>query len=1068
MKQTWSILRVLFVIAMMMVVIPFTPQQTSTQAATSDRGAVAGTNESVWINAKGGVNALGTDGLGIVINGVSSGFKSAPTANSDQIYFANTVQWSGTGYAPVLAIGSTSVGTAGSSPSTGWDSIEVVATAGSATTSQTEAEAQTVGESGYALIRYTKTLSSKVYILDREITYTYPDRFFSDNYSVTIPVGNTAVIKLYQGGDTSPGGNTDGKGVSRWPNIASLEPTSGILVGFRSSNTIEPLIDIFRSANSLDAYSAMNSGGDIEGIATPGTHDAGLAVQWNLGSTAGVVERYMEQFVNFQSVMLEAAFADTFANTTSTLTLRLTGSHHKEAAWGIGFTFALPAGMTVSGPVTHNCGADPSEISPPPALGATSLVFSGLIVHFNVCKIIVPVTRATPGTSTIDAASVTGLIIVWNYFDYRILNGVSTQSIDFTFGSPTVTKTLTSTRTNTATSTSTNTATPTETHTATNTATNTPTATATNTATHTATNTATRTPTATLTPGGQTITFNALTDKTIGTGTYSMSASSNVGATVRYTSSTTGVCTVTNAGVVTMLTFGMCTITANAHAATVGGISYGAATPVTQSFTVNAVQTIVFPTITDKIYTVADFTPVATTNSGIAIGFSSATAAVCTIVSGKIHLVAPGTCTVTASNAGGAGTASTPFAAATVTKSFEVTGATQVVTAPIIPEWHTYDGNEFTLAATSSVGLPITYTSTTPLVCTIVGNKLTVIGVGKCSVKISQSGGTIGGVTYAPAADVVREFFITDTVATATRTATNTRTHTPTLTPSPIPFLMKKGAVGASFVLGLLQNGTLISWGMNREYQANIPPCCGSGVTDVAVGTNFALALKGGKVFGWGANTKGQIKFPKTVAKNITAIAAGGAHGLALTKAGLVICWGDNGFKQATTPKGLKGVIQIAGGTNHSLVVKKDGTVKAWGGNTSGQTKVPAGLKTVIQVAGGLDHSLALKKDGTVVAWGGNTFGQSSVPGTAVGMKQVSAGNQFSLAVKIDGTVFGWGRNENNVYSVPAEYKDIYTVAAGYANTILGLRSGRVIVLGDQSNDVGVSRTPTKTATPTP
>ena len=805
----------------------------------------------------------------------------------------------------------------------------------------------------------------------------------------------------------------------------------------------------------------MNSGGDIEGIATPGTHDAGLAVQWNLGSTAGVVERYMEQFVNFQSVMLEAAFADTFANTTSTLTLRITSSH-EGATWGFGFAFALPAGMTVSGPVTHTCSMFPGEDSPPTALGATSIVVSGLYLSWRTCNIFVPVARATPGSSTIDADSVTGLT------GDNAINGVSPQSIDFTFGSPTVTKTLTSTRTNTATSTSTNTATPTETHTATNTATNTPTATATNTATHTATNTATRTPTATLTPGGQTITFNALTDKTIGTGTYNLSASSNVGATVRYTSSTTGVCTVTNAGVVTMLTFGMCTITANAHAATVGGISYGAATPVTQSFTVNAVQTIVFPTITDKIYTVADFTPIATTNAGIAIGFSSATAAVCTIVSGKIHLVAPGTCTVTASNAGGAGTASTPFAAATVTKSFEVTGATQVVTAPIIPEWHTYDGNEFTLAATSSVGLPITYTSTTPLVCTIVGNKLTVNGVGKCSVKISQSGGTIGGVTYAPAVDVVREFFITDTVATATRTATNTRTHTPTLTPSPIPFLMKKGAVGASFVLGLLQNGTLISWGMNREYQANIPPCCGSGVTDVAVGTNFALALKGGKVFGWGANTKGQIKFPKTVAKNITAIAAGGAHGLALTKAGLVIGWGDNGFKQATTPKGLKGVIQIAGGTNHSLVVKKDGTVKAWGGNTSGQTKVPAGLKTVIQVAGGLDHSLALKKDGTVVAWGGNTFGQSSVPGTAVGMKQVSAGNQFSLAVKIDGTVFGWGRNENNVYSVPAEYKDIYTVAAGYANTILGLRSGRVIVLGDQTNDVGVSRTPTKTATPTP
>jgi hypothetical protein len=83
-------------------------------------------------------------------------------------------------------------------------------------------------------------------------------------------------------------------------------------------------------------------------------------------------------------------------------------------------------------------------------------------------------------------------------------------------------------------------------------------------------------------------------------------------------------------------------------------------------------------------------------------------------------------------------------------------------------------------------------------------------------------------------------------------------------------------------------------------------------------------------------------------------------------------------------------------------------------------------------------------------------------------VKQISAGNQFSLAVKQDGTVFGWGRNVNNVYTVPAEYTDIYTVAAGYANTILGLRNGRIIVLGDQTNGIHVSRTTTKTATPTP
>jgi alpha-tubulin suppressor-like RCC1 family protein len=104
---------------------------------------------------------------------------------------------------------------------------------------------------------------------------------------------------------------------------------------------------------------------------------------------------------------------------------------------------------------------------------------------------------------------------------------------------------------------------------------------------------------------------------------------------------------------------------------------------------------------------------------------------------------------------------------------------------------------------------------------------------------------------------------------------------------------------------------------------------------------------------------------------------------------------------------------------------------------------------------------LALKKDGTVVAWGGNAKGQTTVPPNAKDMKQISAGNQFSLAVRNDGSVFGWGSNDYNQLFIPAEYTDIFNAAAGYSNTILGLRNGRIIVLGDQSNGVDVSRTPT-------
>jgi hypothetical protein len=568
-------------------------------------------------------------------------------------------------------------------------------------------------------------------------------------------------------------------------------------------------------------------------------------------------------------------------------------------------------------------------------------------------------------------------------------------------------------------------------------------------------------------PTAQTIAFGPLSNKTLGAAPFTVSATATSGGTVTYSSTTTSVCTVAGA-TVTIKTTGTCTIAANSPAQTVAGTVYAAAPQVTQSFTVNATQTITFNP-TDKIYTAANYNLTATTNAtGLGLTYTTSTPSICTVsASGLVDLQDVGTCTVTVTAA--AGTAGgVAYGAATVTKSFEATPAVQTVNFPTLPEWRLYEGDEVTPAATTSSGQTVTYTTTTPLVCTISGGKIKVVGLGKCTVKAIAAAGTIGGVKYGESAEVTREFFITDTKPTATMTPSNTRTPTPTQTPTPIPFLLKKGAIGASFVLGLLQNDTLITWGMNREFQANIPPCCGSGIQDIAVGTNFALALKGGRVYGWGANTRGQLKFPNTVQSGIKAVAAGGAHGLALTNAGKVIAWGDNSFTQAKVPALKKAVTSVVGGNNHTVVLFADGTVNAWGSNSNKQSSPPKTLKGITQIAAGLDHNLALTNKGTVLAWGGNTFGQAKIPSNAIDIKQVSAGTQFSMAVKKNGEVIAWGRNDFNQTFIPPEYTDIYSAFAGYANTILGLRSGRVIVLGDQNNGVDVSRTPTKTATPTP
>jgi uncharacterized repeat protein (TIGR02543 family) len=98
--------------------------------------------------------------------------------------------------------------------------------------------------------------------------------------------------------------------------------------------------------------------------------------------------------------------------------------------------------------------------------------------------------------------------------------------------------------------------------------------------------------TVTATPGkaAQTITFNSLNDRTLGTGTYPISASSNSSLTVALTSATTDVCTVSS-GTITLVSAGTCTINADQA----GDDNYLAATQVQQSFTVATALTITTP-----------------------------------------------------------------------------------------------------------------------------------------------------------------------------------------------------------------------------------------------------------------------------------------------------------------------------------------------------------------------------------------------------------------------------------------------------------------------------------------
>ena len=168
----------------------------------------------------------------------------------------------------------------------------------------------------------------------------------------------------------------------------------------------------------------------------------------------------------------------------------------------------------------------------------------------------------------------------------------------------------------------------------------------------------------------QTITFANPGAQTVGT-PLTLVATASSGLTVSFASQTTGVCTVSGA-TVTFLTTGTCTI----QATQAGNATYAAATPVTQSFTVNAAliaQTITFANPgTQTVGT--PLTLSATASSGLTVSFASQTTSVCTVSGTTATFLTAGTCTIQATQVGNA-----TYAAATpVTQSFMVNSASEI------------------------------------------------------------------------------------------------------------------------------------------------------------------------------------------------------------------------------------------------------------------------------------------------------------------------------------------------------------------------------------------------------
>jgi hypothetical protein len=242
-----------------------------------------------------------------------------------------------------------------------------------------------------------------------------------------------------------------------------------------------------------------------------------------------------------------------------------------------------------------------------------------------------------------------------------------------------------------------------------------------------------------------------------GTTTARATASSKL--PVSFTSTTPAVCTTsgTNGSKVKAITDGTCIVAANQA----GNSKYDPAPQATNSITISMIsQTIGAISFSPAKLTVGGTTTArALASSKLPVSFSSATPAVCT-TSGtngsKVTVISEGTCIVAANQAG-----NTVYSAASqVTKSITVLKINQTIGAISFSPAKLTVGGTTTARALASSKLTVSFSSTTPAICTtsgINGSKVTAITGGTCTIAAGQGGNT----AYNAAPQVTKTITIT-------------------------------------------------------------------------------------------------------------------------------------------------------------------------------------------------------------------------------------------------------------------------------------------------------------------
>jgi large repetitive protein len=263
-------------------------------------------------------------------------------------------------------------------------------------------------------------------------------------------------------------------------------------------------------------------------------------------------------------------------------------------------------------------------------------------------------------------------------------------------------------------------------------------------------------------------------------------------------------------------------------------------------------QTITFAVPSDQPFGTAPFALSATASSGLTVSFTSSTTGICTVAGATVTLVAAGTCTIQATQAGNAFYTAAP----PINQSFNVTQGSQTITFAA-PANQTLGSAPFTLSATASSGLTVSFTSSTTRICTVSGMTVTLVAAGTCTIQATQA----GNATYAAAPAVNQSFTVTGAIVTLTlprltTTPANTTTKTGTVTVNNAaaatgaitltaePTIAKVGTAGGAFSIltgGTCTSGVVVSPGGSCTINVQYVP----GTSTATATANVTITVSG-------------------------------------------------------------------------------------------------------------------------------------------------------------------------------------------------------------------------------